>query len=46
VGAVLNHISAGVGAYKYYSYTYGYASENEIEGETKKNLPEGVTATS
>jgi len=29
LGAILNHIDSGTGAYKYYSYSYGYAAENE-----------------
>ena len=31
LGAVLNHITAGVGPYKYYTYSYGYAAEEEID---------------
>jgi capsular exopolysaccharide synthesis family protein len=44
VGAVLNHIAAGVGAYKYYSYSYGYSAENEIGTDDQKSLPEGVAS--
>jgi capsular exopolysaccharide synthesis family protein len=43
LGAVLNHIKAGVGPYKYYSYSYGYAAENEIsEGQEKEVLTSGT----
>ena len=42
LGAVLNHIDAGHGAYRYYSYSYGYASEDEaVEDPTEsKELPD------
>jgi capsular exopolysaccharide synthesis family protein len=42
LGAVLNHIQAGVGPYKYYSYSYGYAAEDEIQ-EEKEALPSGAS---
>jgi capsular exopolysaccharide synthesis family protein len=44
LGAVLNHIDAGTGVYKYYSYSYGYAAEDEaMEGTTDPALPGDVT---
>jgi capsular exopolysaccharide synthesis family protein len=46
LGAVLNHIAAGHGPYKYYTYSYGYAAEEEIsdEGE-RRNLPSASAPT-
>jgi capsular exopolysaccharide synthesis family protein len=45
LGAVLNHISAGVGAYKYYSYSYGYSAEDEMATTDQKSLSESVPST-
>lgn len=45
LGAILNHIDSGTGPYKYYSYSYGYAAENEAGGtEEGLGLVEGVPA--
>ncbi len=46
LGAVLNHVRTGMGAYKYYSYSYGYASEDELEHGTRDaQLPAGSGRT-
>jgi succinoglycan biosynthesis transport protein ExoP len=45
LGAILNHIDSGTGAYKYYSYSYGYAAENEAGAtEEVQSLVEEVPA--
>ncbi len=47
LGAVLNHIHAGTGPYKYYTYSYGYAAEEEIgEERTVEALPLPTSPTS
>lgn len=35
LGAVLNDVRVGEGAYKYYSYSYGYLASDEEEGAAK-----------
>ncbi len=49
LGAVLNDIRAGTGAYRYYSYLYGYAAEDEsgkTNGATSKTRSGILTPTS
>jgi capsular exopolysaccharide synthesis family protein len=43
LGAVLNHIHVGIGPYKYYLYSYGYAAEEDeiTEDIEPRMLPEG-----
>ncbi len=44
LGAILNHIDSSSGAYKYYSYSYGYSSENEVGNtEDSPGLVEGAS---
>ena len=45
LGAVLNHIRGGVGPYKYYSYSYGYAPEDELADKETVQLPSGSSST-
>jgi len=45
LGAVLNDIRAGTGAYRYYSYLYGYSAENE-GGESGSKDRAGVLSGS
>ena len=48
LGAVLNHIQGGVGPYKYYTYSYGYAPEDELAEKREPLAPQqdGVTGES
>ena len=41
LGAILNDVRVGEGAYKYYSYSYGYVSGEEPESEPVPALPDG-----
>ena len=44
LGAVLNDIHGGVGPYKYYSYSYGYAPEDELADKEQLPLPSGAAS--